>query len=327
MDSEKFKQLLHRYLSGAASDTEKETIDAWYESFRELDDSEVFHGDAEASRINSQMRERLSGYWNPIRKLGYGKHLAYAAAVLALVSIAWLVHRGQNDHGLTDSNRISAEAGIGYREITTAVRQVKKITLPDSSIVWVNASSRLRIPEWFGAAGRELYLDEGEAFFEVTPNPGKPFIVYSRGIVTQVLGTAFNISNYERLSRITVDVQQGSVRVIDTNQRLLANKLTKAQQLAYDLHTGTYITATLTTPNAANWREGTIQLTNASFEEVALAMYNVYGVELKAADRQVDDHQYSVTIRTSHRLDETLRIICSIHQNQYRRESNEVIIY
>lgn len=327
MDSDKFKQLLHRYLNGMASDAEKEVIDAWYDSYRELEDPEVFGSNGDESRIASQMRQRLSGYWNPPRPLGLPNYLSYAAAILVLVVIGWLVYRVQDNDGAIDHRQAAAATDAAYYEVATAVRQVKKLILPDSSTVWVNASSRLRVPESFGKTSRELYLDEGEAFFEVTPNLDKPFVVYSRDIVTKVLGTAFNISNYQRLNQITVDVQHGKVRITDTNQQLLVNELTATQQLAYNTRTGDHEVSALTTGSASAWREGVVRLRNATFEEVALAVYNIYGIDLKAGNSQIHDHRYNLTIRTEHQLDEALRIICSIHQNQYRRENNEVIIY
>lgn len=327
MNSDKFKQLLHRYLNDTVSDAEKEAIDAWYNSYRELEDPEVFGGDGDASRVASEIHQQLSGYWRPPRTVGRFNYLAYAAAVLVLVGIGWLAYRGQDNYGVANLHQVSATTDTAYRAITTAVRQVKKVALPDSSTVWVNASSRLRIPESFGKTSRELYLDEGEAFFDVTPNPDKPFVVHSRDIVTKVLGTAFNVSNYQRLNRITVDVQHGKVRITDSNQQLLVNELTAAQQLAYNTRTGEHEVGASATGAAAVWREGMVQLKNAAFEEVALAMYNIYGIELKAGDSQIHSHRYNLTIRTGHQLDESLRIICSIHQNQYRREKNEVIIY
>src|SRR5690606_32905370 len=128
-------------------------------------------------------------------------------------------------------HQMPTAAEVNYQEIATSIRQVKKIVLPDSSTVWVNALSQLRIPESFGTKSRELFLDEGEAFFEVARNPDKPFVVHSRGIATEVLGTAFNISNYQRLNRIAVDVQHGKVRETDDHEQLLAGELTAAQQL------------------------------------------------------------------------------------------------
>ncbi|SFC68359.1 ferric-dicitrate binding protein FerR, regulates iron transport through sigma-19 [Parapedobacter composti] len=327
MDSEKFKQLLHRYLSGTATDAEKEAIDAWYASYRELDDAEVFKQEEEAARIASEMHGRLSRYWAPPRRLAYRRYVMYAATVCLVVGVAWLVFRWQSDVPGGMGHEGSVATNLTYHEVSTTVRQVKQVTLPDSSTVWVNALSQLRIPESFGKTSREVYLDEGEAFFEVAPDLNKPFIVHSRGIVTRVLGTAFNITNYQRLNRITVDVAHGKVQVTGTGKRLPAAELTAAQRLTFNTLTGAYDRTVSTTGSPATWREGVVALRNASFDELALAVRNCYGIELKAGNNNISSHRYSLTIRTAYRLEETLRIICSIHQHQYRRENNEVIIY
>lgn len=330
MDVNTFKQLLHRYLSGTATDRDKNTADTWYDSYRELDDAEVFSNEEDAARIRAELHAEVSRHWaSGAKRITIRRYLAYAASTLVVFGLSWLIFQQQDRPGTHHTAPLasSPEPSTAYRRVETAVSQVKKITLPDSSVVWINALSTLRIPESFGKATRELFLDEGEAYFEVASNPAKPFTVYSHGLSTRVLGTAFNVNAYQRLGSISVTVAHGKVAVADSNQYPLAAQLTAAQQLVYHTASGKHTLADGASNNAASWREGVTHLRNATFENVALAFYNTYGVVLRAGSQDIHDHRYSLVIRTTNRPDETVRIICSIHQHQFRRKGNELIIY
>ncbi len=87
-----------------------------------------------------------------------------------------------------------------------------RIVLSDSTIVWLNAGSRLVYPTLFKNKTREVFLS-GEAYFEVASNPGKPFIVKTSEIDIKVLGTKFNISDYAEDNVIQTVLKEGSVAI------------------------------------------------------------------------------------------------------------------
>ena len=108
------------------------------------------------------------------------KYLSIAASIALLLVTGIL---------LTDKE---PEQELVYYE-TIAVPDAKtKITLPDSSIVWLNANACLRYPREFSEQVRQVEI-KGEAFFEVRKDEKKPFIVQTDGIGIRVLGTTFNV--------------------------------------------------------------------------------------------------------------------------------------
>lgn len=323
MDRERFKKLLGRYLDGSASEAEKQAVDRWYDEHRQQADREVFGSENDELRIKKMVYEQLVAQWAaPKRSIYKNKYLAYAASVALIAVLSFfLISRQQNN---ADPQYTAVRQ---YNEVTTSVRQVKKLVLPDSSVVWVNALSRIRIPERFQySEKREIFLDEGEAFFEVNSRPDRPFIVHSGAVKTEVIGTAFNVRRYKHLSNITVQVQHGKVRVTDSAHHHFTEDLLASQKLHYHTHTGEYRLGKTNEVAAAGWREGILRLQDADIDEVALALRNIYGVELKTGKEKISHYRYSLTIRTSRTLEETMRIICSIHQTKYRRENNEVIV-
>lgn len=106
--------------------------------------------------------------------------IKYAAVIAVLLVISggagyWLYQ--ENNHQLLVA---IADEGI-----------VKEVILPDGTKVWLNNSTTLKYPHEFSEKERNVYL-EGEAYFEVTKNQHKPFIVQSDAMQIRVLGTTFN---------------------------------------------------------------------------------------------------------------------------------------
>jgi ferric-dicitrate binding protein FerR (iron transport regulator) len=102
---------------------------------------------------------------------------------------------------------------------TFAIQSQNKIvtdTLPDGSIITLNKNSVLSYPEKFGGDTRSIDL-RGEAFFKVTPDKKKPFIIHVNDVTVKVVGTSFNVKNSKS---IEVIVESGIVQVMKKNERV-----------------------------------------------------------------------------------------------------------
>ena len=97
-------------------------------------------------------------------------------------------------------------------EVKNENEKALPIRLIDGSLVLLKEGSRISYSKNFMGNTREILLS-GEAFFEVTKNPEKPFIVFANGLVTKVLGTSFSIKAYDKDKEVTVEVKSGKVSV------------------------------------------------------------------------------------------------------------------
>jgi ferric-dicitrate binding protein FerR (iron transport regulator) len=97
---------------------------------------------------------------------------------------------------------------------------ISEKTLSDGSIVKLNQNSELKYPEEFDDLNREVSLT-GEAFFKVSPNPKKPFIIHSGFVEVKVVGTSFNIKTYPDGEFIEVFVIEGKVLLYTVNNQLI----------------------------------------------------------------------------------------------------------
>ncbi|MBX3256816.1 MAG: FecR family protein [Chitinophagaceae bacterium] len=96
--------------------------------------------------------------------------------------------------------------------ISTKTGSQSKIVLPDGSTVWLNAGSTIEYNKSFDKDIREVSLN-GEAYFDVTKDTGRPFIIHTQKINIKVLGTAFNVKSYENDTHSETSLIHGSIEV------------------------------------------------------------------------------------------------------------------
>ena len=151
------------------------------------------------------------------------------------------------------------------------------IILPDKSKVKLNADSKLIFPKAFIGNNRKVTL-EGEAFFEVTENPDKPFLVITKALTTEVKGTSFNIKAYDE--QVYVAVSSGLVTSYENNENGI---YIQPGEMAIYQSNGpkTTLTKRQFKEDEIAWKDGKIVFEKASFEEVKNTLIRWYGIEIK----------------------------------------------
>jgi len=137
----------------------------------------------------------------PVYSRTTGIFLKIAAAVLILVVTAAVVYMMTNRKAAVEI--VSLNTGD---ESNTFIK-----TLADGSVIYLAQNSLFSFPEEFKAASRNVEL-KGEAFFDIMPNPGKPFIIETDMARIEVLGTAFNVKT-NKGNGLELFVEHGKVKV------------------------------------------------------------------------------------------------------------------
>ncbi|EJW92056.1 anti-sigma factor, partial [gut metagenome] len=101
---------------------------------------------------------------------------------------------------------------VEWIQTETTFGEKKEITLADGSCVILNACSKLQYPNQFTDNYRNIKLN-GEAYFQVAPNPDKPFRIKTPHFGVEVLGTKFNVKSYPDDQIQSVEVENGKVQV------------------------------------------------------------------------------------------------------------------
>jgi len=200
---------------------------------------------------------------------------------------------------------------------------LKKLELPDGTRVVLNSGSRLRYPHDFNSGKREVYLDEGEAFFEVRPNAKKPFIVHSRHLRTLVLGTSFNVKAYSTLKTEVISVRTGRVGVSDAAKQL-APPLSRGQQLMYDKARKDARVISVEDSAVFGWTNQETELKDVSFSELVFALENRFDVEFTVPKRDVSTFRYNIHLKKDITLASAINILKSIDGLTYSLKGDTV---
>lgn len=330
MDKDKFKHLINGYLNENLNEEELELLQIWYDSFDELETNVPgLENEQSSQALRDELYARIQqAIGNSTRietktrkRIGWKRVAVAAAITLAFSGTLWFATM---QYAKSKTTEMLAQNHT-FLEVKTGVKQVKKLALPDGSVIHVNSNSKIRISEHMDGDRREVYLEEGEAYFEVAQDTLRPFVIQVANLNVEVLGTAFNIRSYAELNDITVTVSHGKVRVND-NEHLLGDLIAN-EGMTYNKSERR---AQLTNENASDardWISGTIHLKKAEIKELAQALYNLYGVKLKSDDLRTEHHRYNISLRSDRTLEETMDVICNIHNTKYRRTGDEIMIY
>ncbi|MDR1415227.1 MAG: FecR domain-containing protein [Odoribacteraceae bacterium] len=155
-----------------------------------------------------------------------------------------------------------------------------KVELPDGSRVWLNSESRITYPTRFTGDERRVWL-HGEAYFEVTPDASRPFIVSVDACEARVLGTSFNVTRYDGDTHVITTVLDGCVEVTagGVTERLLPDR-----QCLYNPLTGTMTTRVVDASRVVSWKNGLFIFDDVSIEQIARQIARWYDVSVRFAD-------------------------------------------
>jgi transmembrane sensor len=310
MDLRKFKETLKRYEQRTSNETEDALVEAWYKSYEQL---EQRVSDDELSKLRDPLFRRIQSatQTKPVARFS-------VLQIAASITVFLLAGSGifYNFYKPAAANIIS---------ISAAVHTQKKVALPDGSVVWLNGGSSIKMPARFAGSTRDVVLTEGEAFFEIKKDRSHPFIVHTSKLTVQVLGTSFNIKAYKAIPLIRVNVATGKVAVKEGAGVLAI--LTPGQQLQYNLLNRPVLLTETDKNEAQGWKEGATSLNEASFQELALAVKNIYGLSIKTQNNKVTAYHFSMKLLHNLPEQQVLELISQLHHTPFRKEGKDVVFY
>lgn len=205
-------------------------------------------------------------------------------------------------------------------------KNMKKISLADGSTVYMNRNSTLSLKKGkFNAYTRELWLEEGEAFFQITRDTSRPFIVHTRnGVSTQVLGTSFNIKSYAELSDQVISVNTGKVQVMNARQEKII--LEPDYKVSISDNDGGFTSGKTDAQSASDWRTGRIVFENASLKEVSFRLKQHYDIELVYDEERFRNELIYTSFTTETPLQEMLVVLGKLLHAEYTVDHTKVYL-
>jgi ferric-dicitrate binding protein FerR (iron transport regulator) len=170
----------------------------------------------------------------------------------------------------------------GRQEMVTTGAGRQTLTLADGTQAFLNRDTRLRYPKTFQGKTRNVYLDAGEAYFEVVPDEQHPFLVSTSELTIEVLGTAFNVQHADPL---VVSVSHGSVRVRAPGANVPSLILEKGERAIWNAREATLVRDTVSL-NFLAWKTGILRFRDTPMEVVIADVSHFFrtNIQLKNPD-------------------------------------------
>lgn len=246
-----------------------------------------------------------------------------AASVLLVAAISTTsYYAGKN-------GRKPEQEQIAWFETVTPSGSLAKVVLPDHSVVWVNAGSSLKYSLDFHKKNREVSLN-GEAYFEVTKDSLRPFIVKSGKLDILVLGTCFNVKAYDNEETIDVALVSGKVNVhlADNNKKENAKEITLApsRMMSYNKETSQVKMSEVDATSVYAWTNGWIKFDELPFDRIAKDLERKFNVRIIIKSKFLHKEIFSGSFSANHSLDYILREVDVEKKYSWKQIGNEFII-
>ena len=216
-----------------------------------------------------------------------------------------------------------AAQSLRYNTLTTPKGGQYQITLADGTKIWLNAASSIRFPSTFTGKAREVTI-AGEAYFEVAPNSGQPFIVHNGTAQITVLGTHFNVHAYADEASIRITLLEGSVQVQDSR-----NKGSQILQPGQQARIGQQGTLKVVDGVALNdviaWKKGFFAFRDNDLKTIMRKLSRWYDITVEYAPKTDNNQRFSGQIDKHLPLSQVLEGLMQT-KARFRIEANRKVI-
>ena len=305
------RELLYRFFNQDTTFEEEKKIRHWMElsdenlrvffEERKFFDALLLHGDVASTKIN----KRLKISWRQIILFTSG----VAAVVLLTVTVT-----------LSYLQQSTLEEPMN----TIIVPQGQRVNLilADGTTVWLNAKTRMRYPQSFKGADKRVVQIDGEAYFEVSKNKEKPFVVKTSKGEVEVLGTKFYVSAYAHTDKFETSLIEGSVQVQTPTDHLLLTPNHKAM-----LRGGDLVSSEIEDMDIYRWCEGLYCFKELPLEEVLKQFEVYYDIHFVIENKNMINPKITGKFRLVDGVDYALRVLQKKVPFSYRRDEEANVIY
>ncbi len=256
-----------------------------------------------------------------IRKRSFSlRPVWYAAAmVVLLLATSYISYYKGGEKIMTRFTDITVEAPFGSRT---------KIYLPDGTLVWLNAGSKITYSQGFGVNERDVQM-AGEGYFEVVRNEELQFIVNTQELKVSVLGTKFNFRNYPDDEEAIVSLLEG--KVLATNRIRQSNQviLLPDQKVLLNKRTGEMrVSSKAEVKYTAEWTNGYLFFDEELLPDIVKELERSYDVKITLADRSLETFRfYGTFVRKEYRIEDILDMLASTGKIAYKVSGKEIELY
>nr|WP_295867503.1 FecR family protein [uncultured Chitinophaga sp.] len=327
--------LLEKFHAGKCTPEELAVLDKWYNSLGAGTpvDLEGLEADLRRQQFLAGFRATLpadhaSGQPSPdtgsvqqqrlrLQRRGWWRWAA-AASIVLLAGAGWLWQQQKNGQPFLP-------ALTGMVTVTNETAGIRQVTLPDSSLVWLNAHASVAWKKDFNRQERSVTLT-GEGFFEVHASAQNPFVVHTRDMAIQVLGTRFNVEAYASERNTRVSLLQGKVQVKAHPRNARPLILQPGYAAACNASDTLLQVSETDAAKVSAWKDGAFTAADIPLKDAVERLCDRYGYTASWKNQQGIDKNITVMFKTDS-FTGMLDNICYISRKQYKISGREVTIF
>lgn len=290
------KHIIDKTLNNMATSEETRQVIRWLStpegikylsSLMDEDAERIQPGNEEVYAERSIPSDEMYQYIMKRIHLQKNKQILFRAAAILIPLLLFLGQFWYID------KRIDLFADSGYEEIYVPKGERMQLIFQDGSKAMLNAETRIKYPRKFGFSERRIEL-EGEAFFEVSPNKNRPFVVDLKDVNVKVLGTTFDVKAYATDPDIFVSLETGKVALTNSTHPLA--HLKPGEKATYNRKTGVCkISRPENIANSSAWKKNQLIFDNTPLSEVLETLSRRYNVEFAVMDSSTLYYNYTLT--------------------------------
>jgi transmembrane sensor len=255
-----------------------EKVDLYYHS-RSFNENKAWHTVHSAMLHPQTVPESPAGLFVRKRSLTFLKYAAVAVILLATALFGYYF-----------SDRPFSDRAI--RQVSARMEDFpKELLLTDGTKISLNSNSKITYPKKFSGDYREVTL-EGEAFFEVLPDPSRPFVIDAGEARIHVVGTSFNVCAYPNSENIEVVVETGIVEILQTAEKHNQTTpllLAPGEKATLSKKDKKLLKQKNNNPNYCAWKTHSLSFENSALTDVIQILEKTYHVSIHTSGLNADE--------------------------------------
>ena len=233
----------------------------------------------------------------------------------------------QQGNQLVYSDEVILEELV-YNTLTVPYGKRFDVQLSDGTVVYLNAGTSIKYPlKFISGENRQVFLT-GEAFFKVKEDKDHPFIVNAEKLNVQVLGTAFNVSNYPEDGQTDVVLVEGAVGMYKSGEHFSEEEhtiLAPGTKGSFDRTNTTIEIRDVLTSTYTSWVDGRLIFRNMPFDNILKKLERRYNIEILNFNKSLGAEEFNAGFKDES-IDEILDALKTTYGIDYKIRDNKVII-
>lgn len=314
--------LIGKYLTGEASAEERVQVDGWivqsevntkyfnqvrliFEKAKQVNKEQRFDTDKAWGKVKSEMDNArgkgvsIAPYWNIFRIAA----ILIVGAAIGFFTYQWF-QKPQQTLAVVSENKVVRD------------------TLPDGSLAVLNKNSKIEYSYNSNDDNRKVVL-EGEAFFEVTHQENKPFIIETAGVIIEDIGTTFNVNAFAENPTVEVYVETGEVAFYTVDNTGL--NLVAGETGIFDKQTRSFARILKRDTNRLAYKTGVFSFRNTDLETIVNDLNSVYDIKIRLGNEALKNCRLNVTFKNE-RIEDIVEIIAETLKLKLTKKPDEFVL-